>query len=65
MNLPLFPLLQDYSAYGIDGLSGVDTDALAKLSTAYKFIVLVIPATVLALISMFGKGETGSNQGII
>ncbi|SAM02563.1 hypothetical protein [Absidia glauca] len=44
----------DYSAYGIDGLSGVDTDALAKLSTAYKFIVLVIPATVLALISMFG-----------
>ncbi|CAO3599304.1 unnamed protein product [Absidia cylindrospora] len=45
----------DYSTYGIDGLTGVDSDALAKLSKAYQLIVLIIPTTVFALISMFGK----------
>ncbi|CAO3599303.1 unnamed protein product [Absidia cylindrospora] len=60
----------DYSTYGIDGLTGVDSDALAKLSKAYQLIVLIIPTTVFALISMFGwlmirENRTGNRLPII
>ncbi|KAI8335120.1 hypothetical protein BC941DRAFT_76819 [Chlamydoabsidia padenii] len=45
-------LAQDYANYG--DMNGVEWSSMAKLANAYKFIVLVIPASVLALISMFG-----------